>query len=198
MKYLKKISSVSALLTLILGLTFTLSYAQTNSADSSTYWLKGKVVNANTNKGVAHATITLLNNTPQEASMQSDTTDTTTYGNMDTTMHSDTMDTTMPGDTTDTTMRSDSTDSTMRSDTMDTNNMQSGSSYHSSSNMAESGTNLNVFTMIKTNRKGKFKLKNIPSGTYTLKITHNNFDPWEQQVTIHSNGYRTIKLTPKK
>ncbi len=50
-------------------------------------------------------------------------------------------------------------------------------------NVSLEGTSLGSIT----SDKGAFQLKKIPAGTYRLVITHINFDPWYQTVSIQPN-----------
>ncbi len=110
-------------------------------------------------------------NNQRNQTMRSDT-DTTsnTYGNNNNTMGNDTTNNSYQGN------------QGMNNDTSKTynNSYQSG---QSNNNMAAN-----------TGQNGTFKINNIPAGTYTLKVTSNNYKTWKQQVNIKKNGYRTIHL----
>jgi hypothetical protein len=138
MKHLYNISSIIATVVLVMGLSFSASFAQdtsnyqdtssyqdtANANNSSQYTLSGKVVSSQS-QAVANANVTLMKGNKGNS-----------YQNN--------------------TMRSDTTDTTMGTTAMDTTN-----------NYNNSGMNSRRPMTATTDQNGNFKLQNIPSGTYT-------------------------------
>jgi hypothetical protein len=170
MKYLYKISSITAIAALIAAFSFSVSFAQdtssyqdtTNTNSSGQYTLSGKVVSPQS-QAVANATVTLMKGNNGSA-----------YQNN-----------TMQGDTTDTTQID-----TTQTDTTDTT-MNTTSNYNSS---GMSGRNSGQPMTATTDQNGRYNIQNIPSGTYTLMVKADGYQNWKQQVTISKNGSRTITL----
>jgi hypothetical protein len=213
MKYLKYISSIGALFALVLGLTFSASFAQVNNNNNNnmqnrmhnnphgkTFMLQGKVVGSQSGQAVSNAKVMLMkkNSSSYQNSnnaMRNDTSDTTnnSYQNNNNAMGNDTTTNMYQGNQRNQTMRSDSdttnysyqNNQAMGNDTSTMNNNSNQSAYQSNP-----GNNMTATT----GQDGTFKLKNIPAGTYTLKVTDNNYKTWKQQVTIKQDGYRTIHL----
>jgi protocatechuate 3,4-dioxygenase beta subunit len=74
------------------------------------------------------------------------------------------------------------------------NMSQSDTTDTSQTGYNNSGMNSNSSMTATTDQDGKFTVKNIPSGTYTLKVKADGYQTWKQQVTITKNASRTIKL----
>lgn len=49
-----------------------------------------------------------------------------------------------------------------------------------------------------TDKKGKFKIKNVPPGTYTIKTWHERLKPAKATVKVTAGGVTKVKLKPKK
>lgn len=49
-----------------------------------------------------------------------------------------------------------------------------------------------------TGKDGKFKIQNVPSGTYTVTVKADGYKTWTKQVTVTSDSNLTIKLKPSK
>lgn len=74
MKYLTKISSITATLALIFGLSFSASYANNgnhNQANSKKYTLQGKVVSSQSNQAVQGAKVLIFKNKNMDGSSMS-------------------------------------------------------------------------------------------------------------------------------
>lgn len=50
----------------------------------------------------------------------------------------------------------------------------------------------------KTDKKGQFKVENVSSGTYTVKVKASGYKTAREQVTITENKSLTIKLEPSE
>jgi hypothetical protein len=164
MKYLYKISSITAIAALIAAFSFSVSFAQDtmNTNNAGQYTLSGKVVSSQS-QPVANATVKLVKGNNGSA-----------YQNN-----------TMQGDTTDTTQID-----TTQTDTTDTT-MNTTSNY---ANSGMSGMNSGQPMTATTSQNGRYNIQNIPSGTYTLMVKADGYQNWKHQVTISKNGSRTITL----
>lgn len=49
-----------------------------------------------------------------------------------------------------------------------------------------------------TDKKGRFKLKNVPPGTYTIKTWHERLKSTKKTVKVTAGGVTKVKLKPKK
>ncbi len=150
MKYFYKISSIVATVALVMGLSFSASFAQnmqTQQSQSQSNTLKGKVVSSQSNQAVSNATVKILqpknnknNNTYQNRTKQ------------------------------------------------DTTNQYNANN--------ENNTNKNQSAMktVKTDQNGHFKIKNVPSGTYMIKVKADGYQTWTKQKTIKKDASLNIKL----
>ncbi|MBL4846205.1 MAG: methylamine utilization protein [Planctomycetes bacterium] len=49
-----------------------------------------------------------------------------------------------------------------------------------------------------TNKKGKFKIKGVPPGTYTITTWHERLKPAKAQITVVADSTASVTLKPKK
>jgi hypothetical protein len=177
MKYLYKISSIIATAALVMGLSFSASFAQQNNqtqqsqSQSQSNTLQGKVVNSQSNKAVSNAKVMILkanNNGSQNNKMNQDTTNQYNANNS---------------------QRDSSNQYNANNSRQDTSNQYNANNQNNNMNGNQSAQ-----MSATTNQKGHFKIQNLPSGTYTIKVKADGYQTWKKQATVKKNGFITVKL----
>jgi uncharacterized membrane protein len=73
-------------------------------------------------------------------------------------------------------------------------NMKTDTSTTAGSNYKRTSGSQTPLKSATTGKDGSFKIKNVPGGTYTIKVKANGYQTWTKQVSVNKNKSVTVKL----